>query len=299
MYSQEFKRAVLMVYEFMGSMRKVAAALKVSTATISRWRRDEGTHGKWPRRGSLMSDAMVALIKLRLKELPSTSASQLCRHVWESFGVRVSRQLISLVLRTRLGYSWKRIRKRGPKGVSWSNEQLDVFKEKFLHAYQAGVLSSWDESSFDQRAHAIYGYAPLGERAILNVPRSKCKHCHYSLLMGMHMNGSKHSIVLEGSVKGAHFAEFIRSSSFPSGSVILLDNHSMHKTKEVRAVAAAKGYDLLYTPPYSPEFNPIELAFGITKNAFYSLRYTDEFGDDMHACISRCLNRVTPRGVSN
>ena len=212
-----------MVYDYMGSMRKAVAALKVSTASISRWSRDEDSSGKseWPRRGSRISEAMVAMIKLRLRELPSTSACQLRQHLLTAFGIDVSRQLISLVLRTRLGYSWKRIRKQGPRGASWSEEQLDAFKSKFMSAYNAGVLSSWDESSFDQRTHAIYGYAPLGERAILNVPRTKCKHRHYSLVMGMHMNVSKHSVVLEGSVKGSNFASFVKSSEFPAGSVIL------------------------------------------------------------------------------
>lgn len=299
MHSLDFRRAVLMVYDYMGSMRRAAAALKVSTASISRWSRDhDKLVGVWPRRGSRVSEAMVAMIKLRLREHPSTSASQLRQHLSDSFGVKVSRQLISLVLRTRLGYSWKRIRKRGPKGSSWSEDQLDAFKTKFIEAFNAGKLSSWDESSFDQRAHAVYGYAPLGERAILNVPRNKAKHCHYSLVMGMHMNGTKHSVVLEGSVKGSHFANFVTSSDFPAGTVMLLDNHSMHKTNEVRLAASLKGYELLYTPPYSPEFNPIELAFGITKNAFYKLRYTEDFGDDMYSCITKCLNIVSNRAVS-
>jgi hypothetical protein len=119
--------------------------------------------------------------------------------------------------------------------------------------------------------------------------------------MGMHMDGSKHHVLLTGSVKSTHFAEFLEAAPFPAGTVILLDNHSMHKTVLVRSAALAKGYTLLNTPPYSPEFNPIELMFGITKNAFYKARYSKEAfgGDDMAGIVSTCLAAAaTPTAVS-
>ena len=45
-------------------------------------------------------------------------------------------------------------------------------------------------------------------------------------------------------------------------ATILLDNAAIHKTPSVRAACQDKGYRLLFTPPYSPEFNPIEMVFG-------------------------------------
>ena len=226
---------------------------------------EHGKGGEWPMRESNLKEPLLTMIRQRLEEHPSTTASDLVRDL-ANLGVYVSRQLVSLAIRTQLNYTWKRIRKRGPKGSSWSEEQLGTFKTKFKRSFLAGTLSSWDESSFDQRAHSVYGYARKGFRAILNVPKTKCKHRHYSLLMGLHMNGEKHYGVFEGSVKCATFADFMKQSPFPPGTVILLDNHSMHKTKEVKAVAFSKGFELLYTPPYSPEFNPIELCFGIVKH---------------------------------
>ena len=57
----------------------------------------------------------------------------------------------------------------------------------------------------------------------------------------------------------------------------MLDNASIHKTQDLRAVVLNKGYHLLFTPPYSPEFNPIELVFGQIKNAFYKSRKGSDF----------------------
>jgi hypothetical protein len=66
----------------------------------------------------------------------------------------------------------------------------------------------------------------------------------------------------------------------------------MHKTVAVRAEAARRGYTLLYTPAYSPEFNPIELMFGVTKNVFYKLRYSDQGISNVGDAVSECLDSV-------
>jgi hypothetical protein len=239
---------------------------------------------------------MQAAIQVRLGEMPSTSATELVRFIRDGFGTLVSRQLVNLVLRKRLHFSWKRTRKRGPKGSSWSDDRIEDFKRQFLVAYQQGRLSSWDESGFDLRCHPLYGYARRGERAILKVPKSKCKgkgaDRHHSLVMAMHMNGDYHRQILRGPVGGAQFADLIATAPFPGGTVILLDNHSMHKTAAVRAEAVRRGYTLLYTPAYSPEFNPIELMFGVTKNVFYKLRYSDQGISNVGDAVSECLDSV-------
>ena len=103
-----------------------------------------------------------------------------------------------------------------------------------------------------------------------------------------------------GSVGSVRFAEFVDAAPYPPGTTVLLDNHSMHKHSLVRAAAARKGFTLLNTPAYSPEFNPIEMVFGVTKNKFYRRRYSDDFGDDMQQCVEHCLDEsAIPSTVSN
>jgi transposase len=89
---------------------------------------------------------MVAIMVLRLKDDPTTTASELRRLLFDQFGISVSRQLVSLVLRKRIGYSWKRTRKRGPVGVGWTVNDIDTFKQSFRKAFATGTLSAWDES---------------------------------------------------------------------------------------------------------------------------------------------------------
>ena len=49
------------------------------------------------------------------------------------------------------------------------------------------------------------------------------------------------------------------------GDVVVMDNLSSHKGPRVREMIAAAGADLRYLPPYSPDFNPIEMAFAKLK----------------------------------
>lgn len=300
MYTSEFKRAAQSVYEYIQSMRLVGKILKVSSSTVHRWLNGHKNRG-WPSRGSKFTDAMVALIELQLKTFPATTAAQLKALILEQLGVNVSRQLVALVLRSKLNMSWKRTRKRGCASARHDRqEQMRNFRIDFERAFTDGNLAAIDESGFDQRARPIYGYAPRSKPAILVIPASKIKHVHYSLILAAHMNGKSHSTLHDSSVTGNRFAEFVARLPFTPGTTLLLDNASIHKCSATRKVAADKGFKLLFTPPYTPEFNPVEMMFGTIKNKFYKDRYASTFkGADMSDCVDVCVDVGTyPSSVS-
>jgi hypothetical protein len=67
----------------------------------------------------------------------------------------------------------------------------------------------------------------------------------------------------------------------------------------VKQTIADKGYVALFVPPYSPEFNPIELVFGVVKNAFYRLRYSDSFSDLLSATRYCVEDKAGPATIRN
>ena len=86
--------------------------------------------------------------------------------------------------------------------------------------------------------------------------------------------------VRTGSVNGDIFFDFIRGELFPRmqpfpgpNSVLLIDNCSIHHIQPIKELAKQLGIVLLYLPPYSPDYNPIEEAFSYIK---YYLRKHDE-----------------------
>jgi transposase len=77
------------------------------------------------------------------------------------------------------------------------------------------------------------------------------------------------SLVVEGSTNGTVFQTYLEDVLLPTlkrGQVVVMDNLSAHKGERVRELIEAKGCELIYLPPYSPDFNPIEQAFSKLKS---------------------------------
>ena len=77
------------------------------------------------------------------------------------------------------------------------------------------------------------------------------------------------SLVVEGSTDGTVFQTYFEEVLLPTlkrGQVLVMDNLSAHKGQRVRELIEAKGCELIYLPPYSPDFNPIEQAFSKLKS---------------------------------
>ena len=71
-------------------------------------------------------------------------------------------------------------------------------------------------------------------------------------------------LVIDGAINGELFLAYVRQQLAPAlqpGDIVVMDNLSSHKRVGVQAAIEAVGASLLYLPPYSPDFNPIELAF--------------------------------------
>ena len=75
---------------------------------------------------------------------------------------------------------------------------------------------------------------------------------------------SRLPLVIDGAINGEAFLAYVRQVLVPTlraGDIVVMDNLSSHKKAGVRQAIEAAGAKLLYLPPYSPDFNPIELAF--------------------------------------
>jgi transposase len=75
-------------------------------------------------------------------------------------------------------------------------------------------------------------------------------------------------MTVSGAVNGDVFATYLRQmlgTTLVPGNVVVLDNLPAHKVAGLAKLAEACGVRLLYLPPYSPDFNPIELAFSKLK----------------------------------
>jgi hypothetical protein len=224
---------------------------------------------------------MVAAVESYVFEHPEARAWNVVQFLSESFNIQVSRQLVQVIISTRLNYSFKRTRKIGPD--LRDNPEYNVRVRQFVNKLHQTFLEkrlvvSVDESGVDPRCRPQYGYSKKGHQAILYHPPVSCsRHVRTSLIMAIASDGSRHHRLTTDKVGGDIFADFIMSAPFPPGSVLIMDNHTVHDTESVQVALSVKEYTVLFMPPYSPEFNPIEMFFGTLKTSFYKFRYSKSF----------------------
>jgi transposase len=108
----------------------------------------------------------------------------------------------------------------------------------------------------------LRGRAPRGERCVAAIP-----HGHWlttTFTAGLRADGLIAPMLLDGPMDGAAFLAYTEQVLCPElrpDDIVIMDNLPAHKVHGVRQAIEAAGASLLYLPPYSPDFNPIEMAF--------------------------------------
>ena len=126
-----------------------------------------------------------------------------------------------------------------------------------------------NESHFNRlSSRRPYAWALRGGRAC----RYELFHGRkYSVLPAISLDGILHLEVIKNAITGADFHRFVegllpRMNKWPlPNSVLVVDNVSIHKVAGIRGMVEEHGARLLFLPAYSPDFNPIELAFSAIK----------------------------------
>ncbi len=110
------------------------------------------------------------------------------------------------------------------------------------------------------------GRAPKGERLRASVPQGHWKTTTF--VAGLRLDGVVAPLVLNGPINGETFQAYVDQVLVPNlapDDIVVMDNLGSHKMPAVREAIEIAGARLLYLPPYSPDFNPIEKAFSKLK----------------------------------
>jgi transposase len=156
------------------------------------------------------------------------------------------------------------------------------------------VDESWASTNMARR----HGRCPRGERLRMAVPHSHWKTT--TLIAGMRSSGVVAPCVIDCPVNRSIFEAWVEQALVPElrpGDIVVMDNLSSHKGPAVRALIEAAGASLIYLPPYSPDFNPIENLFAKIKALLR--REAARTIDTLWAAIGRILDLVTPRECQN
>ena len=123
-----------------------------------------------------------------------------------------------------------------------------------------------DETGASTRMTRLRGRSLRGTRCVAAVPHGHWKTTTF--VGGLRLHGMTAPMVLDGPMDGPTFLAWVEQMLAPTleaGDIVVMDNLPAHKPDAVRAAIKAAGATLRYLPPYSPDLNPIEMAFSKLK----------------------------------
>jgi transposase len=154
-----------------------------------------------------------------------------------------------------------------------------------------------DESGATTEMTRRYGRAPRGERVSEGTPAGHWRTL--TLLGAMSTRGVVAAMMVESPTDGDVFLAYVEQVLCPRlqpGQVVVMDNLPAHKVEGVRRLIEATGGELLYLPPYSPDFNPIEQAWSKIKQRLRSAKARTV--ESLEAAITDALAQVTANNAS-
>src|SRR5215472_8981921 len=173
-------------------------------------------------------------------------------------------------------------------------------REAWRHTQKSlgGRLIFLDETWTTTAMTRRYAWSDVGTRAIGHAPNGHWKTTTF--LAGLTSEGLIAPFVLDGPINAECFLAYVEQVLIPAlreGDTVILDNLSSHKDDEAAHLIAAAGARLLFLPPYSPDLNPIEMAFAKLKELLRQAQATTV--DALWDLIGRTLNLFTPEECAN
>ena len=150
-----------------------------------------------------------------------------------------------------------------------------------------------DETGAKTNMTRAFARSRKGERALDYAPQG-----HWStttLVAAITWQSAIAPMVLDGPMDGAAFAAYVEQvliPELPTGAIVVMDNLSAHKSPAIARLLAGAGVELRYLPPYSPDYNPIELMWAKVKSFLRAAKARAR--EELWAAIATALSEVTP-----
>jgi transposase len=161
-----------------------------------------------------------------------------------------------------------------------------------------GRLVFIDETGLNTKMTRLYGRAKTSNRCVAGVPFG---HWHSNtFIAALRVDGLHAPWLLDGAMNGESFLTYVTRVLAPTllpGDIVICDNLSSHKVAGVAEAMQGAGASLYYLPPYSPDLNPIEMAFAKLK-AFLRRESPRELPQLVQA-VAEALDTFSPAQCKN
>ena len=269
------KRAVKISHQI--GVEQASKLLEIGTATIIRWRRKKAEKGSvapekmgGDRRSKKAKEAEEELVR-QVQIQPDATSAELVQRVEKQTGRRLGLSTASRRL-VRNGYRFKRkvllaVERDSAKNQEKINEFMETVKgippEKMVFIDEAGSTLAMTR---------LRGRALAGAQVSTKVPRNR--GVNTTMIGALCLKGMRAIMTIERGTSADVFAAFLLQVLIPvlnPGDVLFLDNAGAHKSKNVMSILNKLNIRAVFLPPYSPEYNPIELAWSKVKGILRSV----------------------------
>jgi transposase len=285
------------------SCRQAAARFDIGPATAVRWAKrveitGEVAPGKMGGdRRSQRIEAHADFILAQIKEEPDMTIIELRDALRERHDLAVGYGTMwrflarhAITRKKKTGHAAEQERDDvSAAREEWFEGELDLDPEKLVFI---------DETSVSTNMARRFGRALRGERCRASVPFGHWKTT--TLIAALRVDRIDAPMTIDGALDGRSFLAYVEQVLAPTlraGEIVVLDNVSTHKVGGVREAIEAKGAKVLYLPPYSPDFNPIEKSFSKIKSVLE--RIAARTLDALDAAVAQALRCVTPSECTN
>ncbi len=300
--SMDLRERLISAVEGGMSRRSAAKLFSVAPSTAIKWvdqKRRTGSVRPRAQGGDNHSHQLEAHadeIVVLVRETKDLTLSQLASHLDETYGVKVAKSTIWHLL-DRHDMTYKKtahateqqrpdvLRRR----QAWFDTQIDPEPERLVFI---------DETGASTKMARLYGRSPRGERCRAPVPHGHWKTTTF--VGALRLEGMTAPMILDGAMHGTAFLAYVEQVLAPTlsaGDIVVMDNLPAHKPAAIRQAIERTGAELRFLPPYSPDFNPIEMAF--SKFKAFLKKTAARTVDDLWNAIAEAIELFTPTECEN
>ena len=248
-------------------------------------------------RRSQRIEARAEVVLALVDETPDMTLAEIATHLENEHGLRVSQSTV-----------WRFFHRRGitpskktahaseqqhddvlRRRRAWVETQPDLEPEKLVFVGETGASTKMARRS---------GRARRGHRCRASVPHGHWKTTTF--VGALRLSGMTAPMVLDGAMYGAAFLAYVEQVLLPAlepGDIVVMDNLPAHRSAAVRDAIQGAGAELRFLPPYSPDFNPIEMAFSKLKASLK--RRAARTVDELWEAIGEASDNFTPTECQN
>jgi len=307
--TNDIRRLIIQNYNDGKNEAEISQIFNIPKATITSIVRIYKRDGRVERLGMggpriiKVTDEIKDFVRRKVDEKCDFTLNQLSKFVLEDFNVSLSHTTISNLLKD-LHYSFKKIKVVTERSIS-----ADIIEQRrtYSQAFQDLIaikdernIFFIDEVGVNLCMRSKYGYAPVGKSPVRVAPGIRSRNI--SICCAMNKNGNIFFKDQSYAFNSKDFTSYINDLLLWVNSMNLtqcsfvMDNVPFHKNTAVREIIVNSGHELIFLPPYSPQFNPIENMFSKWKDCIR--RREPRTAAELNDLINRGVEMITPEDCS-